>query len=195
MVVNQIEEITELEIQNAIERVKSGDNEAFGLIYEAYYKMVVSILRRILKLPMNELDAYVNEAFLLIYKGLKGFKGDAKFSTYAYRIVLNYAFKVSKKRAKDKKNIAVFGENEEGIETIPDSGDTENSVVVRSFLDYAIGSLTKDMQEVIDLYYYERYPIKEIASMLNTTETAIKNRLYQARSKIKKLMPEGVYHA
>lgn len=195
MVVNQIEEITELEIQNAIERVKNGDNEAFVLIYEAYYKMVVSILRRILKLPMNELDAYVNEAFLLIYKGLKGFKGDAKFSTYAYRIVLNYAFKVSKKRAKDKKNIAVFGENEEGIETIPDSGDTENSVVVRSFLDYAIGSLTKDMQEVIDLYYYERYPIKEIASMLNTTETAIKNRLYQARSKIKKLMPEGVYHA
>ncbi|SFB71535.1 RNA polymerase sigma-70 factor, ECF subfamily [Brevinema andersonii] len=195
MVANQIEEITELEIQNAIERVKDGDNEAFSIIYEAYYKMVVSILRRILKLPMNELDAYVNEAFLLIYKGLKGFKGDAKFSTYAYRIVLNYAFKVSKKRAKDKKNIAVFGENEEGIETIPDSGDTESSVVVRSFLDYAIGSLTKDMQEVIDLYYYERYPIKEIASMLNTTETAIKNRLYQARSKIKKLMTEGVYHA
>lgn len=195
MVTNQIEEITEHDIQNAIERVKNGDNEAFVLIYEAYYKMVVSILRRILKLPMNELDSYVNEAFLLIYKGLKGFKGDSKFSTYAYRIVLNYSFKVSKKRAKDKKNIAVFPENEEGIETIPDSSDIESSIVVRSFLDYAIGSLSKDMQEVIDLYYYERYSIKEIAGMLNTTETAIKNRLYQARSKIKKLMPEGVYHA
>jgi len=46
---------------------------AFEHIYEVYYKMVASIIRRIVKPNPAELDSIVNEAFLIIFKGLKGF--------------------------------------------------------------------------------------------------------------------------
>jgi len=188
-------EFTELDIQYAIDQVLRGNPDAFETLYDAYYKMVISIIRRIIKPPLSELDSLVNEAFLLIYKGLKGFKGNSKFSTYAYRIVLNYSFRISKRISNDKKNFIIFGENNEGIENIPSSQSTEDDMVIQNFLDNAIGTLNKNMQEAIDLYYYNRHSIKEIAEIVGTTETAVKNRLYQARNKIKALLPKGVYHA
>lgn len=184
-------EFTELDIQHAIERVLQGEPNAFEIIYDAYYKMVISIIRRIVKPTASELDALVNEAFLLIYKGLKGFKGNSKFSTYAYRIVLNYSFKVSKKQLQDKKKFIVFGKDDNGIENIASSTSTEDAIIAQRFLDDAISTLNKDMQEAIDLYYYSRHSIKEIAEISGTSETAIKNRLYQARNKIKALLPKG----
>lgn len=181
-------------IYEAIQKTLDGDTQAFELIYETYYKMVISIIRRIVRPMPSELDALVNESFLLIYKSLKGFKRNSKFSTYIYRIVLHYAFKVSKKKKKDKKFLTVFGENSDGIESIPALREHEKEIIDKAFLDKAIGSLNKDMQEAIDLYYYDQYSIKEIAKITGTTETAIKNRLYQARNKIKAMLPKGVYH-
>ncbi|MGL4394198.1 MAG: RNA polymerase sigma factor [Brevinema sp.] len=185
---------SEDEIFEAITKTLNGDSDAFEIIYESYYKMVVSILRRIVRPSPSEMEALINESFLLIYKGLKGFKRNSKFSTYIYRIVLHYSFKVSKKSNRDKKHLVIFGENSDGIENIASDNETEQHIVDKAFLDKAIGSLTREMQEAIDLYYYDQYSIKEIAEITGTTETAIKNRLYQARNKIKSLLPKGVYH-
>ncbi|MGL4388012.1 MAG: RNA polymerase sigma factor [Brevinema sp.] len=184
---------SEDQIYEAIIKTLSGDSDSFEIIYDSYYKMVVSIIRRIVHPLSSELDSLVNESFLLIYKGLKGFKRNSKFSTYIYRIVLHYSFKVSKKRNKDKKHLIIFGENSNGIENIPSKKETEQEIVDKAFLDKAIGSLSEEMQEAIDLYYYDQYSIKEIARITGTTETAIKNRLYQARNKIKSFLPKGVY--
>ncbi|MGL4560894.1 MAG: RNA polymerase sigma factor [Brevinema sp.] len=190
---NNRSKYSEDQIYEAIDKTITGDPHAFEVIYDSYYKMVVSIIRRIVHPFPSEIDSLVNESFLLIYRGLKGFKRNSKFSTYIYRIVLHYAFKVSKKKNRDKKHFVIFGENSDGIESIPSKIQTEKDIVDRAFLDKAIGSLSKEMQEAIDLYYYDQYSIKEIAKITGTTETAIKNRLYQARNKIKSFLPKGVY--
>lgn len=181
-------ELSERDVLEIIAEIREGNTGSFELLYEAYYKMVISIIRRIVKPFPSELDGIVNEAFLLIFKGLKGFKGDSKFSTYAYRIVLNYAFKVSKKRSRDKKYFVIYGDNNEEFENISSTEKTEDNIIIKNSLEQAIGSLNKDLQEAIDLYYYQRYSVKEIATIVGTTETAIKNRLYQARIKIKSIL-------
>ena len=187
MITIEKKELNEIEIQNIIQDILKGNVNAFEHIYDTYYKMVASIIRRIVKPNPAELDSIVNEAFLIIFKGLKGFKGNSKFSTYIYRIVLNFAFKVSKKTNREKRHFVVLGDNteENGIETIASPIQTEDIIIDKNFLENAIGSLSKDLQEAVDLYYYERYSVKEIATIVGTTETAIKNRLYQARIKIK----------
>ena len=187
MITAEKKELNEIEIQNIIQDILKGNVNAFEHIYDVYYKMVASIIRRVVKPNPAELDSIVNEAFLIIFKGLKGFKGNSKFSTYIYRIVLNFAFKVSKKTNRERRHFVVLGDNteENGIETIASPIQTEDIIIDKNFLENAIGSLSKELQEAVDLYYYERYSVKEIAAIVGTTETAIKNRLYQARNKIK----------
>ena len=187
MITVEKKELNEIEIQSIIQDILKGNVNAFEHIYDTYYKMVASIIRRIVKPNPAELDSIVNEAFLIIFKGLKGFKGNAKFSTYIYRIVLNFAFKVSKKTNRERRHFVVLGNTteENGIETIASPIQTEDIIIDKNFLENAIGALSKDLQEAVDLYYYERYSVKEIAAIVGTTETAIKNRLYQARIKIK----------
>ncbi len=187
MITMEKKELNEREIQDIINNVCQGNVNDFEKIYDVYYKMVTSIIRRIVKPNATELDSIVNEAFLIIFKGLKGFKGNSKFSTYIYRIVLNYAFKVSKKKNRERKYFVVWGDNNDSnsIENIASPTKIEEVIVDKNFLENTIGSLTKELQEAIDLYYYERYSIREIANIVGTTETAIKNRLYQARNKIK----------
>lgn len=195
----ETKDLSETEVIKVIQDVLRGNTNAFEYIYDTYYKMVISIIRRIVKPNPSEIDAFVNEAFLIVYKGLKGFKGEAKFSTYVYRIVLNYAFKASKKKLKDKKHMVTFKNNEEEdniLENISDNKHMEEQIVTKDSVEGAISTLNQDMQEVVDLYYFERYSVKEIANIVGTTETAIKNRLYQARNKIKVfLSKEGYYGA
>ncbi len=187
-----VKELSEQDIQLIIDKVLLGDTDAFEEIYDYYYKMIVSIIRRIVKPNSSELDSIVNEAFLIVFRSLKGFKGNSKFSTYVYRIVLNFAFKVSKKKSKERRYFIVVGtEEENAIENISSYEKTDEQVINKNILEDAIGSLNKDLQEAIDLYYYERYSIKEIADIVGTTETAIKNRLYQARHKIKVELTKG----
>ncbi|MGL4677069.1 MAG: RNA polymerase sigma factor [Brevinema sp.] len=180
------EVISEVEIQVIINKILQGETQYFEVIYDLYYKMIVSIIRRIVRPDSAEIDAIVNEAFLIVFRSLKGFKGNSKFSTYIYRIVLNFAFKVSKKKSREKKYFVGLGNEEENtIENISSGENTDEIIINRNIVENAIGKLNKDLQEAVDLYYYERYSIKEIAHIMGTTETAIKNRLYQARFKIK----------
>ncbi len=184
--------MTEEEIKGVINKILEGDTKAFEVLYDMYYKMVASIIRRIVKPNPSEIDAVINEAFLIVFRSLKGFKGNSKFSTYVYRIVLNYAFKVSKKKSKERKYFIVLGGPEENaIENISSNDRTDENIVNKNIIEHAIGTLNKDLQEAVDLYYYERYSIKEIADIVGTTETAIKNRLYQARYKIKNELSKG----
>ncbi|MGL5956408.1 MAG: RNA polymerase sigma factor [Brevinema sp.] len=185
--------VSEEEIQELINKILQGDTQHFDIIYDLYYKMIVSIVRRIVRPNPSELDAVVNEAFLIVFRSLKGFKGNSKFSTYVYRIVLNFAFKVSKKKSKEKRYFVTLGsdDDENAIENIASEENPHEHIINKNIVENAIGTLNKDLQEAVDLYYYERYSIKEIADIVGTTETAIKNRLYQARSKIKTELIKG----
>ena len=68
---------------------------------------------------------------------------------------------------------------------IPDSAkeDSSNEEVLKSIM-----KLPKKYREVIYLYYYEEYSVKEIAILLERKESTIQTQLYDARKKIKKIM-------
>ncbi|MGL5721092.1 MAG: RNA polymerase sigma factor [Brevinema sp.] len=173
---------TEEEILQAASEVLAGNDEAFLKIYHNYYPMAVSIFRRVLSMPVREMDGLINEAFLLVFKSLKNFRNQAKLSTYAYRIILNFAFKEYKKR---KKHAMVSSFAEEDLEIYSSVSGGSDAILEKYYVEQALKTLPKDMLEAIELYYYGDYSIKEIADMCDTTESAIKNRLFYAREKIR----------
>lgn len=181
---------TEEEILQAAREVLAGNEQAFLKIYHNYYPMVVSIFRRILSLPVREMDGLINEAFLLIYKSLKNFRNQAKLSTYAYRIILNFAFKEYKKQ---KKNSMVNSFTGDDLETYATTSGGADAIIEKYNIEQVLKSLPKDMLESVELYYYGNYSIKEIAEMCGTSESAVKNRLFYAREKIREKLGEHAY--
>lgn len=180
------------EIDYALWQVLRGNKSAFLIIYNAYYRMAVSILRRVLR--TSEVDEAVNEAFLMVYRGLKKFKQQSKLSTYVYRIILNYAFYLVKKAHKRKSLHHSFMKGE-SIEDIAGRYNIEKTIVERYFLEQALSALNKNLTETLDLYYFQNYSMKEIAQICNTSENAVRSRLFQARRKIRDSMPEGAIYA
>ena len=79
---------------------QKGDAEAFGVLVERHQKKMLNIAYRMMG-NYNEACDVTQEAFLAAYKSIKNFKAEAKFSTWLYRIVINY----SKNRLKQLRNI------------------------------------------------------------------------------------------
>ena len=171
------------EITELIERIKQGDSEAFGKIFEEYSRMVASVLHKVGRCPLSEMDFHLNEVFFRIYKGIFQFKGNSKFSTFAYRIALNYSFHLSKQVKRHRmENV----ELEDDSASVQFEGKSVNSIAV----ERALESLPETLRSVTVMYYYDDMPVKEIAEVIQISENAVKNRLFQARDKIKKYFGE-----
>src|SRR5574337_102296 len=76
------------EERTIIERLRSGEHEAFEVIFRRY---VNKVYRQAIALVGNDADAeeIVQEVFLAIYRKAKSFRGDSAFSTWLYRLTLN----------------------------------------------------------------------------------------------------------
>src|SRR5881227_3784809 len=90
-----------LELADLVAAAKAGDRSAFDELVRATYAEAYTLAYR---LTGNEEDArdVVQEAYLRAYKGLKRFRGDARFSTWMYRITANCAATAMGKRARTR---------------------------------------------------------------------------------------------
>ncbi|MCW8960778.1 MAG: sigma-70 family RNA polymerase sigma factor, partial [Ignavibacteriaceae bacterium] len=86
--------------QEIIESVRKGNDSDYSIIVDRYKNKAFSMLKRMLK---NEFDAeeVLQDCFLKAFNSLNTFKGEAKFSTWFYRIVYNTTLtKLSSKKRK-----------------------------------------------------------------------------------------------
>jgi len=171
------------EIENVVERIKNGETEAFGLIYDEFQRMVASVVRKVGRCARSEIDFHVNEVFFRVYKGVFGFEGKSKFSTYIYRIALNYCFQLSKNVRWEREQYTDLDDHDAPVHF-------EARTVEGVILEKALDQLPDTLRTVVVLYYYENLSVKEVAGIEGISENAVKNRLFHAREKLKKLLGE-----
>ncbi len=82
-----------------INRVKSGDKEAFSLVVDRYRDMVYTMCLRMLTVEADAADA-AQEVFVKVYRSMAGFREKSKFSTWIYRIAYNHCISVIRKKVK-----------------------------------------------------------------------------------------------
>src|SRR5437867_11856678 len=105
-------ELTDLELA---QRIATGDKHAFELLMRRYNQKLYRTARSILRDDAEAEDA-VQEAYLLAYRGMSGFRGDAKLSTWLVRIVVNEAIARVRKRSRGVEIIQLSGEAQEDSE-------------------------------------------------------------------------------
>jgi len=91
------EEKDKLSDQALISLIKNGDKDAFTVLVKRYEKKVLNIL--FLQLgSIPELEDLAQEVFIKVFKNLKNFRGEAKFSTWLYRITINVSYDYRRKK-------------------------------------------------------------------------------------------------
>jgi RNA polymerase sigma-70 factor (ECF subfamily) len=180
------QEVDQAELVSA---AKAGDSRAFEELVRATHTDVYALAYR---LTGNEEDArdVVQEAYLRAYKGLKRFRGDARFSTWMYRITANCANTAMTKGRKHRHD--ELDDEAPLADSRPDHdpeavGDAE---LLRDRLNVALEELPPRLKAVVVLRDMYDLPHHAIADELGISEAAAKVRLHRARRRLReKLFP------
>lgn len=116
----------------------------------------------------------IQEAIVKAFSSIHTLRKDAYAKTWLVRIVINECYAIMRR---EKKLVSLEDYSvEEAAEERADYSD----------LYEALSHLSEEIRLTVTLYYMEGYSVKEIAALMNTTESAVKNRLARARDKMKK---------
>jgi RNA polymerase sigma factor (sigma-70 family) len=167
--------------EEIIQQVLHGNTAAFAVLVQRYQSLVFTIALRIVA-RREEAEETAQDVFMRVYNNLANFKGDARFSSWLYRIAHNTALNKLKTAGKDVL-----------MAQMPDTATIHNQAEQTFNAEYvntAIASLNAEDATIITLFYLSENSLDEIAEVLNIDANAAKVRLHRARKKLReKLAP------
>ncbi len=182
----------ELVPADLVDRCKHGDEAAWKELVELTHREVYTLCLRILNDPSDAAEA-TQDAYLKAWRGLKGFRGDAMFTTWLYRVASNAA--ISKHRSRRRRRVYEVGAEDELLSAMPARESVEDAAEVRRDvhdLEAAIRDLPDHYRSAVVLRDVYGLSIEEIARQLSITQTAAKVRVHRGRKKLKEaLYPAG----
>jgi RNA polymerase sigma-70 factor, ECF subfamily len=173
---------TELDDATLVKASQAGDQDAFALLVQRHQRRVFSLVFRMLQ-QYEEANEVTQDAFLAAWQGLPAFRGDARFSTWLYRIAYNCVLKQLEQRKRDVAlQTAMQAEQVED----DDSVDTELEVRDRqAFVREHISNLPAKYRIVLVLRHLQELTYEEMAEILTMPIGTIKTHLFRARNLLK----------
>ena len=176
----------------------NGDQTAFEVLFRKYRDMVGRLSYSIVK-EESAVDDIVQETFLLAYRHLENFRGQAAFKTWIYRIAVNEAI-----RHKNKgKRWQPLPENESEYSQLPstlvamEGGNNPERILIdgqqKTLVHRALAQLKEHHRLILVLYYLEDQSVHEISVILQIPEGSVKSRLYYAREGLKQVLGPILY--
>jgi RNA polymerase sigma-70 factor (ECF subfamily) len=169
-------------------RCRAGDLGGYERLYALHGARMKNVARNLLGSVIDAEDA-VQETFLKVQRSISTFRGQSSFVTWTYRILINTCYDARRSRVR-KKEVA-NEENEDSLRPEPRAPGAHPSL--RMALERALATLTKHQRDVFLLYEVEGFRHAEIAGILEITETASKNTLFQAKRNLRQVLepPRG----
>ncbi len=162
---------------------RSGDLRAYERLYSLHGKRMKNLARNVLGNPIDAEDA-VQDTFLKVQRSIASFRGQSSLVTWTYRILINTCYDARRSRLR-KKEVA----NDDSGETPrPEPRAPGAHPTLRMALERALEKLTRHQRDVFLLYEVEGFRHAEIAGMLEMTETASKNTLFQAKKNLRQML-------
>jgi RNA polymerase sigma-70 factor (ECF subfamily) len=176
--------------EDLVTRATAGDVDSFNQLVTRWERPVYALAYRTLGREEDARDV-VQEAFLRAFRGLKGFKGQAKFSSWLYRITLNLCRDWI--RRERRAPIVQVPEGTDPVdladERMAPTESVEELVARRemsSAVSKAMAELPEEQRTAIMLKEYHGLTFQEIAEMLDCPLSTVKTRLYQGLSVLRR---------
>jgi RNA polymerase sigma-70 factor (ECF subfamily) len=177
------------EVDRLVDAARSGDRAAFDELVRRTYVDTYTLAMR---LTANEEDArdVVQESYLRAWKGIKGFRGDAQFSTWMYRITANAAATLVQKRRRRRTESLEHVEEpiDSSIEAQPEAA-AESSVGLEE-LARAVAALPPKLRSIVVLKDVYGLSHEAIAEDLGISVAAAKVRLHRGRKRLRDVLFE-----
>ena len=177
-----------------IEQLKQGDETAFKTIVEQWKDMVYNT---ILGIVQNETEAedLAQDVFIKVFEKIGTFKGDAKFSTWLYRIATTTALdhlrsKKRKKRFGFLQSLSGSGDEKESIPDFHHPGVSLDNKERAAVLFKAIDALPENQKTAYTLHKLEGLSYRDVSEVLNTTVSAVESLMSRANQNLRKELEE-----
>jgi RNA polymerase sigma-70 factor (ECF subfamily) len=161
-----------------VDRALGGDAEAFGEIVRRWERRIFALTYGILGREEEARDA-TQETFLAAFRNLRGFRGEAKVSSWLHRIAVNQCL-TRQRRAKVRKESALEDSPEtEFAATVAESPalvveGRQRTLAVRR----ALNGLPLELRQIVVMKEFEELTFREIAEVLDLPLSTVKSRLY-----------------
>lgn len=162
---------------------KNGDQDAFSLLVQRYQRRVFNLVFRMLQ-NYEEASEITQEAFLAAWQGLSSFRGEARFSTWLYRIAYNCALKQLGQRKREQElHLALQAdlESDDSDQKMSQVEQLDNQALVQEQLS----QLPPKYRIVLILRHLQDMTYEEMAEVLTMPIGTIKTHLFRARNLLK----------
>ncbi len=171
-----------------LKRCREGDEAAFAQLVAEQQDYIYTLARRILRDPEEAADL-TQEVFLHVWQGLPLFRGEARFRTWLYRIVVNHCLNRLRQMRREGKMVSL-----DGIRPWQPTSGEDLAVAAwkgerRAFIWEQVERLPLPYRLVLNLFYQEELSCKEIAEVLNLPVGTVKTHLYRARQALAEVLP------
>ena len=166
-----------------IARIAEGDRKAFEELYYLYHRRLARFLTRLTR-RYDIAEEVVNDTFWVVWRKAKTFRGDSQPSTWilgiAYRKARN-AFRSSARLAEKNLQAELLPPTDE------EPAGTEE---LRDWLTRALAELPVEQRLAVELCYELGYSCEEISKIMDCPVNTVKTRLFHARAKLQRLLPQ-----
>lgn len=185
--------------ESLIARVLAGEQAAFAGLMRLYNRNLFRAVRSILRDDQEAEDA-LQEAWILVYRKLSGFRGESGLATWLTRIAVNAALARRRQRTRQAQVIALWDDGaarqQEDAMATPDPRQSPEKDAMRGemrrVLEHAIDSLPEQFRTVFILRALEEMPSEDVAAVLDIPESTARTRYFRARAMLRELLAREV---
>ncbi len=164
--------------RETIAKAKSGDQQAFGQLYESVALELYRVALYTLGNPQDAEDA-VSETFLEAWKGIGGLREEESFRPWIFRILSVRCKRKIGRYVKERGNI--------DLEDYVESGEEDQSARRAEVLE-ALNRLTAEEREIVVLSVLEGYTMREIAQIKEMPQGTVSSKLHRTLKKLRQML-------
>jgi RNA polymerase sigma factor (sigma-70 family) len=173
--------------QEHIQKVLLGDTNAFAVLVNRYKDMVFTLC---LKMVHNreEAEELAQDSFIKAYRSLQQFRGDAKFSTWLYKVCYFTCVDRLKKLKKEQPIVDINEYTNDQIASLQTDFEQLMEKERKELVQECLELLPAEDSFLLTLYYLEEQSVKEMAKIIGASESNIKVKLFRSRNKLTTLL-------
>jgi RNA polymerase sigma-70 factor (ECF subfamily) len=170
-----------------VERCRRGDEGAFQELVDRYKDLVFALIARTVQ-DRSRAEDLAQEVFLRIHRGLPYFRGEARLSTWIYRIVANVCLQEQARPSAGRETVSLDDDDGRGRVTVSTPDRRFGDLELRDRLEKAIARLPAHYRLLVAAHYLQGVQYEDLADAMQLPLGTVKTQLYRAKQQLRRLL-------
>ena len=181
------EDISVADEQELVRRCLLRDAAAWRTLYDRHFGKVARLVH-VIGIVDGEADDLCQEIFLIVYRHLGSFRGEARLATWIHRLSTREAIRYAKRRRLKRALLEIWQRS--SVPIVPRDW-AENEAARRQYMAQLLGRLPPERRLALVMFEIEGRPVQEIAELCGCAVNTVWTRIHRARTQLEVWAREG----